>query len=110
MNADDSLKNWQVEEGGKGADRYMMTGSTTEPPKQLQLQEDAAAGSQWQPIGRGCARPELGRLCACEQLDEVQRAHTVDGPLKADKGVVNFDSDHWLAGPIDQGLTSVDLR
>ncbi len=50
MNADDSLKNWQVEEGGKGADRYTMTGSTTVPPKQLQLQEDAAAGSQWQPI------------------------------------------------------------
>lgn len=50
MSADDSLKNWQVEDGGKGADRYVMTGSETEPPKQLQLQEDAAGGSQWQPI------------------------------------------------------------
>lgn len=50
MNADDSLKNWQVEESGKGAERYALSGTSTEPPKQLQLQEDASAGSQWQPI------------------------------------------------------------
>jgi SH3-like domain-containing protein len=50
MSADNSLKNWQVEDGGKGADRYALTGSQAEPPKQLQLQEDASGGSQWQPI------------------------------------------------------------
>lgn len=50
MNADDSLKNWQVEESGKGGERYALSGTAAEPPKQLQLQEDASAGSQWQPI------------------------------------------------------------
>lgn len=50
MSADDSLKNWQVEEGGKGAGQYELSGAEKGPPRQLQLQEDAAAGSQWQPI------------------------------------------------------------
>ena len=50
MSADNSLKNWQVEEGGKGADRYALSGAQTEAPKQLQLQEDATGGAQWQPI------------------------------------------------------------
>jgi uncharacterized protein YgiM (DUF1202 family) len=50
MSADNSLKNWQVEEGGKGDDRYALSGAQTEAPKQLQLQEDASGGAQWQPI------------------------------------------------------------
>lgn len=50
MSADNSLKNWQVEEGGKGGDRYALSGTQTEAPKQLQLQEDASGGAQWQPI------------------------------------------------------------
>jgi SH3-like domain-containing protein len=50
MSVDNSLKNWQVEEGGKGADRYALSGTQTEAPKQLQLQEDASGGAQWQPI------------------------------------------------------------
>ena len=50
MSADDSLKNWQIAENSKGGERYALTGSETEPPKQMQLQEDASGGSQWQPI------------------------------------------------------------